>query len=125
MIFNGLQHVGIPTKKFDESRDFYQSLGFKLVNTEDNQGSRVGFYQLGTLMLESWESPQEAPGKVGAINHIALDTNDINRAFAEVQKLNVQFVENGIQSLPYWENGIKYFNFYGPNKEIFEVCQKL
>ena len=125
MIFNGLQHVGIPTKKFDESRDFYQSLGFKLVNTEDNQGSRVGFYQLGSLMLESWESPQEAPGKVGAINHIALDTNDINRAFAEVQKLNVQFVENGIQSLPYWENGIKYFNFYGPNKEIFEVCQRL
>ncbi|KJY57306.1 Glyoxalase-like domain protein [Lactobacillus kimbladii] len=125
MIFNGLQHVGIPTKKFDESGDFYQSLGFKLVNTEDNQGSRVAFYQLGTLMLESWESPQEAPGKVGAINHIALDTNDINRAFAEVQKLNVQFVENGIQSLPYWENGIKYFNFYGPNKEIFEVCQKL
>ena len=125
MIFNGLQHVGIPTKKFDESGDFYQSLGFKLVNTEDNQGSRVAFYQLGTLMLESWESPQEAPEKVGAINHIALDTNDINRAFAEVQKLNVQFVENGIQSLPYWENGIKYFNFYGPNKEIFEVCQKL
>lgn len=125
MIFNGLQHVGIPTKKFDESGDFYQSLGFKLVNTEDNQGSRVAFYQLGTLMLESWESPQEAPGKVGAINHIALDTNDIKCAFAEVQKLNVQFVENGIQSLPYWENGIKYFNFYGPNKEIFEVCQKL
>lgn len=125
MIFNGLQHVGIPTKKFSESGDFYQSLGFKLVNTEDNQGSRVGFYQLGSLMLESWESPQEAPGKVGAINHIALDTNDINRAFTEVQKLNVQFVENGIQSLPYWENGIKYFNFYGPNKEIFEVCQKL
>ena len=125
MIFNGLQHVGIPTKKFDESRDFYQSLGFKLVNTENNQGSRVGFYQLGSLMLESWEPPQEAPGKVGAINHIALDTNDINRAFTEVQKLNVQFVENGIQSLPYWENGIKYFNFYGPNKEIFEVCQKL
>ena len=125
MIFNGLQHVGIPTKKFDESRDFYQSLGFKLVNTEDNQGSRVGFYQLGSLMLESWESPQEAPEKVGAINHIALDTNDINRAFAEVKKLNVQFVENGIQSLPYWENGIKYINFYGPNKEIFEVCQRL
>ena len=125
MIFNGLQHVGIPTKKFDESGDFYQSLGFKLVNTEDNQGSRVGFYQLGSLMLESWESPQEAPEKIGAINHIALETNDINRAFAEVQKLNVQFVEDGIQSLPYWENGIKYFNFYGPNKEIFEACQKL
>lgn len=125
MIFNGLQHIGVPTKKFEQSKKFYQSLGFKLVNTEDNNGSQVGFYQLGSLMIESWESPTEAPEKVGAINHIALDTDDIAAAFAQVQKLDVEFVENGIQSLPYWENGIKYFNFYGPNKEIFEVCQRL
>lgn len=125
MIFNGLQHIGVPTKKFEQSKKFYQLLGFKLVNTEDNNGSQVGFYQLGSLMIESWESPAEAPEKVGAINHIALDTDDIAAAFAQVQKLDVEFVENGIQSLPYWENGIKYFNFYGPNKEIFEVCQRL
>lgn len=125
MIFNGLQHIGVPTKKFEQSKKFYQSLGFKLVNTEDNNGSQVGFYQLGSLMIESWESPAEAPEKVGSINHIALDTDDIAAAFAQVQKLDVEFVENGIQSLPYWENGIKYFNFYGPNKEIFEVCQRL
>ncbi|MDF7639233.1 VOC family protein [Lactobacillus sp. ESL0791] len=125
MIFTGLQHVGIPTKEFDKSKQFYEDLGFELVNTEDNDGSRVGFYQLGALMLESWESPAEAPGKVGAINHIALDTRDIDKAFAKVQKLGVEFVDDGIQNLPYWEHGIKYFNFYGPNKEIFEVCQKL
>lgn len=125
MIFNGLQHIGVPTKKFEQSKKFYQSLGFKLVNTEDNNGSQVGFYQLGSLMIESCESPTEAPEKVGAINHIALDTDDIAAAFVQVQKLDVEFVENGIQSLPYWENGIKYFNFYGPNKEIFEVCQRL
>lgn len=125
MIFNGLQHIGVPTKKFEQSKKFYQSLGFKLVNTEDNNGSQVGFYQLGSLMIESWESLAEASEKVGAINHIALDTDDIAAAFAQVQKLDVEFVENGIQSLPYWENGIKYFNFYGPNKEIFEVCQRL
>lgn len=125
MIFNGLQHIGIPTKKFKQSQKFYEQLGFKLVNTENNNGSRVGFYQLSSLMIESWESPKEASEKVGAINHIALDTDDIETAFKLVNKLNVQFVEKGIQSLPYWEKGIKYFNFYGPNKEIFEVCQKL
>lgn len=53
MIFNGLQHIGVPTKKFEQSKKFYQSLGFKLVNTEDNNGSQVGFYQLGSLMIES------------------------------------------------------------------------
>lgn len=125
MTFKGLQHIGIPTKRFDQSKSFYEELGFKLVNTENNDGSRVGFYQLGSLVLESWESPEEAPEKVGAINHIALDTDNIEIAFKQVQKLNVDYVEDGIQSLPYWENGIKYFNFYGPNKEIFEVCQRL
>lgn len=125
MFFNGLQHIGIPTRKFAESSKFYEALGFELVNTEDNDGSKVGFYQLGTLMLESWESPEEAPEKVGAINHIALDTKEIEAAYEQVKQLKVEFVEDGIQSLPYWENGIKYFNFYGPNKEIFEVCQKL
>ena len=58
MFFNGLQHIGIPTRRFAESRKFYEALGFELVNTEDNDGSKVGFYQLGTLMLESWESPK-------------------------------------------------------------------
>lgn len=125
MTFKGLQHIGIPTKRFDQSKSFYEELGFKLVNTENNDGSRVGFYQIGSLVLESWESPEEAPEKVGAINHIALDTDNIEIAFKQVQKLNVDYVEDGIQSLPYWENGIKYFNFYGPNKEIFEVCQRL
>lgn len=125
MTFKGQQHIGIPTKRFDQSKTFYEELGFKLVNTENNDGSRVGFYQIGSLVLESWESPEEAPEKVGAINHIALDTDNIEIAFKQVQKLNVDYVEDGIQSLPYWENGIKYFNFYGPNKEIFEVCQRL
>lgn len=123
MVFNGLQHIGIPTIKFDESEDFYESLGFKLINSEINEGNKVAFYELNSLVLESWESEKEAAGKVGAINHIALDTDDIEAAFDFVKKLGVEFVNTSINDLPYWEHGIKFFNFYGPNREIFEICQ--
>ncbi|WP_353949048.1 hypothetical protein ABNN70_05735 [Sporolactobacillus sp. Y61] len=74
-------------------------------------------------MLESWE--EKTAGQPGAINHIALDTNEIEKAFRAVKELNVEFKDEGIQELPYWEHGIKYFNFFGPNREIFEVCQIL
>lgn len=80
---------------------------------------------MNTLILESWESEEETTGKVGAINHIALDTDDIEATFSFIKKLGVEFVNPGINDLPYWKHGIKFFNFYGPNREIFEVCQIL
>jgi lactoylglutathione lyase len=123
MLFNGLQHVGIPTDKFNESQEFYESLGFKLINSEVNEGTKVAFYQLDSFVLESWESETEAIGKPGAINHIALDTTNIEAAFERISEIGVEFVEKKINTLPYWEHGIKFFNFYGPNREIFEVCQ--
>lgn len=33
MLLNDLQHVGIPTDKFDESRAFYEKLGFNLIKS--------------------------------------------------------------------------------------------
>ncbi|BDR58067.1 VOC family protein [Xylocopilactobacillus apicola] len=120
--FNGLQHIGIPTENFKFSEDVYSKLGFKLIQTEDNQGSKVGFFELGNLILEVWEA--ETAPTAGAINHFALDTNDIEAAFSFVKGLNLELIDPEIQQLPFWEHGIRYFNFYGPNHEIIEICQK-
>lgn len=38
---SGLQHVGIPTDDFLKTQKFYENLGFKLVQEEDNAGSHV------------------------------------------------------------------------------------
>ena len=31
----------------------------------------------------------------------------------------------GIEELPFWENGVKFFMIKGPNEERIEFCQKL
>lgn len=122
MELNGLQHIGIPTDNFEESRKFYETLGFELIRIEQNGDSKVGFYKLGGLVLEIWEA--EPKGHPGAIDHFALDTDNIESVFVSVKKMGVKFIDKKIQELPFWENGIQYFNFYGPNKEIIEICQK-
>lgn len=122
MELNGLQHIGIPTDRFEESQKFYEKLGFELIRIEKNGDNKVGFYKLGSLVLEIWEA--EPKGHPGAIDHFALDTNNIESVFTKVKGLGVEFIDKKIQELPFWENGIRYFNFYGPNKEIIEICQK-
>lgn len=121
---SGLQHVGIPTDDFLKTQKFYENLGFKLVQEEDNAGSHVGFFQLGDLLLEVWEA--KVPHQVGAINHLALATDDIAAVFNEIKALpGIEMIDSQIQFLPFWDHGIKYFNFYGPNREIIEICQRL
>ncbi|MDR3170635.1 MAG: VOC family protein, partial [Treponema sp.] len=66
----------------------------------------------------------QALHKTGAIDHIAIDTTDIDAAFAEVTKSGLTVV-SAIQSLPFWDKGIKFFKIEGPNKELIEFCQIL
>lgn len=63
---------------------------------------------------------------MGAINHLALATDDIAAVFNEIKALpGIEMIDSQIQFLPFWDHGIKYFNFYGPNREIIEICQRL
>ena len=42
----GIQHIGIPTQKYQETLDFYRSLGFEIINQENYQGHRVAFLRI-------------------------------------------------------------------------------
>ena len=75
---NGISHIGIPTGKLDESKAFYQALGFQPVldTTFDHSSNRVSFLECSNLCLELYES-DDVQGKSGAIDHFALDVEDI------------------------------------------------
>lgn len=120
--FNGLSHIGIPTKNFYKSTELYEKLGFKLIDQEDNLGSKVNFYQINDLILEVYEDKINSEN--GAINHFAIATDEIDKTFAHVKKLGFELIDDKIMHLPFFEHGISYFNFYGPNHETIEVCQK-
>lgn len=121
---NGHQHVGVPTLDMDKTLAFYESLGFKTAYNTINGGDRVYFLSLQNVTIETYEV-KEAAGKPGAIDHLALDVDDIEAAFNEIKALGYEPIEGSIQSLPFWANGVKYFTIYGPNKEKVEFSQML
>ncbi|VDK13848.1 hypothetical protein OAL24_00646 [Oenococcus sicerae] len=123
--FTGIQHVGIPSVDLDKTIAFYKSLGFKQAGLFHNGANRCAFMSFGNLTIETWEGDPTAR-KAGAINHISLNTPDVDKAFAAAKQQGLRLVDKEIQSIPsFWEHGIRYFNILGPNEETIEFCQIL
>ena len=64
-------------------------------------------------------------GCPGPFDHLALDVTDVEGAYALVQQLGYPVVSQGIESLPFWERGVRYFTILGPNGERVEFNQYL
>ena len=119
----GLEHVGIPTADIEKTIAFYESLGFAVaLRTSIPGGGKVAFLQLGNVMIETYES-DDVSGKPGAIDHLALKARDIEAAFKAVKALGYEMVNDEIEFLPFWESGVRFFTFYGPNREKIEFSQ--
>ena len=91
MYFNkwitGVQHVAVPTNDLEKTIEFYHSLGFTTALETYNEAAkhRAVFLQLGNLIIESYENGC-AVGHPGAIDHIALNTTDIEATYALAEK---------------------------------------
>lgn len=121
---NGIQHIGLPTNDMKKTIEFYEALGFEIATRHDNEGVDVVFLTLGNICVETYENG-EAKGCHGAIDHIALDVDDIEKTWKEVIAAGFTPVESEIQALPFWANGVRFFNILGPNGEKVEFGQIL
>ena len=117
-IATGLQHIGVPTGDMDATIHFYHALGFETIFETVNAeaGGRVNFFKLGDLVIETYEvtDPAKAPG---AVDHIAINVKDIEEAFRFVNEAGLNNTNDIIHSLPFFENGVKFFTIEGANKE--------
>lgn len=120
----GVQHVGIPTNDIEKTKAFFETLGFSVVYFTVNNGVKVAFLCLGNLMIETWQSGQ-ATMAYGSIDHIAINVKKIDKLFEVMKKKGFEILEGHVCSLPYWEQGVKFFTIEGPNKEKIEFCEKL
>lgn len=120
----GIQHIGIPTNDIEETIQFYERLGFHVILATRNNDVTVAFLQLHNLMIETYEN-KSAIMQFGAIDHIALDVKDIDNLFKIIKSKNFRLLDDEIQSLPFWEKGVKFFTVLGPNKEKIEFCERL
>lgn len=121
----GIQHIGLPTNSMEKTLEFYTGLGFEVAyQTVSPSGNKVAFLTLKNLTIETFEN-HAAPGVSGAINHVCLDVTDVDAAFKAAKEKNYDIKEDEVKSLPFWENGVRFFNIVGPNSETVEFCQKL
>jgi catechol 2,3-dioxygenase-like lactoylglutathione lyase family enzyme len=122
----GIQHIGIPTNNIDVTIDFYNRLGFSVALTTTNEaaGERVVFLSLNNLVLEVYES-KAAVGKIGAIDHVALDVTDIDATYDFIKSNDYHILSSEIEFLPFWTNGVRFFTILGPNMEKIEFSQML
>ncbi len=122
----GLQHVGLPVNDMDQTVTFYESLGFENIYATVNEQAeeKVVFLRLKNLTIEAYEN-HNAAMRSGAIDHIAIDVSDAEAAYALAKEQGYRIVSNGVESLPFWENGVKFFILEGPNKERVEFNQYL
>lgn len=119
----GIQHIGIPTNNIEETIGFYQQLGFHVALLTQNKDEAVAFLQLKNLVIETYEN-KSAVMQSGAIDHIAIDVKDIDALFEVVKSKNLHLLDDHVNSLPFWEKGVKFFTILGPNKEKVEFCER-
>lgn len=122
----GLQHVGLPTNDMDKTIAFYEGLGFENVYETVNEAAkeRVAFLRLGNLTMEAYENKQAAM-RSGAIDHLALDVKNIDACYDKAREQGYEIVSRGIEELPFWEKGVRFFIILGPNKERIEFNEIL
>ncbi len=119
----GHQHVGLPAKNLQETLEFYKGLGFEVAWQSAN--GRCVFLKLKNVMFETFEVGDRAAMAYGAIDHLALDVTDAEAAYQIALDKGYKVVSKGLETLPFWENGVKFFTIEGPNKEKIEFNQYL
>lgn len=122
----GLQHIGIPTKDMEKTLEFYYALGFENILSTVNEatGQNVNFLKLGNVVMETYDE-QTAAMCYGGIEHVAIDVTDIQAVYDLVCAKGLNTLNDQINFLPFWENGVKFFTIEGPNKEKVEFSQFL
>lgn len=121
----GIQHIGIPVKDMEETKKFYETLGFQAAFETVNEGLKVVFFKLGNLVIETYETKEPVALKIGAIDHFAIDVEDIEETYKEICELNLNTLQDTVHFLPFWENGVRFFTIKGPNEEKVEFSQMM
>ena len=121
---DGLQHIGIPTDDMEKTCAFYTELGFeKVYETTIRGNQRVAFLKFQDLMLECYE--ETCAGRAGAVDHIAINCTDIEAAYALAEEKGYAMISDGIEELPFWKNGVRFFTIEAPNGVKVEFNQYL
>lgn len=120
----GLAHIGIPSNNVERTRAFFDALGFAVTAREvQPDGEAVLFMEQAGVELEIYAG--RASGRIGAIEHIALETEDIEVAYRRIRSLGYRILEGEICRLDFERGPVRYFTVAGPDQEKIEFCRRV
>ena len=84
----------------------------------------------GDLVLELYQMPELELSRIrqrpdGRIDHLAFDVDDVDEAYATLQRAGFTMLEPQLTFLSFWARGCRFFNIAGPDGERLEFCQIL
>lgn len=82
------------------------------------------FLKIKNLLIEIYQNGS-AEMKLGSIDHIALDVTNIDFVYQEIKSAGYTILDDSVQFLPFWDNGVKFFTIVGPNKEKIEFAEMI
>jgi catechol 2,3-dioxygenase-like lactoylglutathione lyase family enzyme len=141
-----VETVGITVKEMGPSLKFYtEVLGFKKISDSEYKGEsyeklegifglnmRVVRLQLGDEFIELTDYlttggrsiPEDAKSNDLFFQHIAIVVSDMDKAYQQVKKFNVEYVSTAPQTLPKsipGAEGIRAFYFHDPDNHNLEL----
>jgi catechol 2,3-dioxygenase-like lactoylglutathione lyase family enzyme len=141
-----VESIGITVKDMNRSLKFYtEVLGFKKISDEEYKGenveklkglfginTRVARLQLGDEFIELTDYltsggrsiPEDQKSNDLFFQHIAIVVSDMDKAYRQVRKYNVEHVSTAPQTLPKsipGAEGIRAFYFHDPDNHNLEL----
>ena len=119
----GLAHIGVFVKDIAASIDFYMRLGFSL-DDEADVGIKLAFLSAGTCLIELIEQKDGEPRSAGAVDHVAMEVDDIAKAIECAVANGIQIDASAVKPGNIL-GGIKNVFFAGPDGEKLEFFEYL
>ena len=115
-----MAHIGIAVNDVKADAEWYiKMLGCETMGIFFTpNGEEVHFLKGNGVVYELFQPIVPVPEVLeGKIDHLALESENIDQDYLECQKNGCEICTDGIQSIPsFWENGIKYL-FHGTKHE--------
>lgn len=124
-----LDHIGLQCVDSEKDATWYmEKLGFTLKGKF--KSSRGDFYTWfvtnGQVTYEISQKADLDPMLQGKVDHIALNSTDIEADYAAALAAGLTVSTKGIEEIPSrWEHGCRYFKVVSPTGEQVEINQDL
>lgn len=132
----GVQHLGIPVCKMEETKKFYmENFGFEVLHEKEifyPEKMKICFLKLKDLVLELLEHKNEGVQKeisertTGVFDHFAIEAADFDDLAAKLIDQGLPLAAataNGVVLYDHIKSqGIRGVNFVSPNGDVVEIC---